>query len=98
MDEEILLLKFFEAYKLAPLRTQIELLRVIEESDDPEAQEWLQERTHAVKSTYQEFAGLSAKLEHTIKWVNDHTKICDRLNERVSERRHRCKTDSKICS
>ena len=60
-DEEILLLAFYKAIEINRLQIEVELLAVIEESSDPEAQKWLQERSDVVESTQKKFAELTEK-------------------------------------
>ena len=63
-DEEILLLEFYEAYTLFPLQKEIEMIKLIQESNDPDAQNWLQKVSHVVKSTRQDIAELTEKLDN----------------------------------
>ena len=61
-NEEILLLEFYEAYKLCPLQRGREAIKSIEELNDPKAQIWLEKVSHVTKSIHQDIAELAEKL------------------------------------
>ena len=62
-DKEILLIHFYEAVKIDPLKTEMNLVKGIKSIDDPEGNEWLKEISPVSESRLEKLEKLSEKLD-----------------------------------